>query len=346
MATRRTLPACSTSAATRSDTNSRSSASCAPTRKNPPPKAPAPPPHDRCGGLPTIRARPRDSLSRNWRAAVFHGYGSALFPSNFTAKLVGDFVPDMSVEPTAEKCGTEPPGHGKYQNEKSVSSCTAACKYKKNGVAAHSHWAGKHRRIHWYFSGRSGIQNRVRAGRTLRTLMKSYFVVPVLLAAVAFGQQTPNSPAKPSQEAQPVAPENAKPAQAPATPAHKVPDHAAAYYHYSMAHIYEELVSVYGRSDLANKAIEEYRLAIENDPSSEFLNNGLAELYWKTGRIRDAVLEAQDLLKRDPKNLAAHKLLGRIYLRSLGDMQSGNNGGSSNSVLKLAIEQYEQIVKI
>src|SRR5581483_7584428 len=99
-------------------------------------------------------------------------------------------------------------------------------------------------------------------------------------------------------------------------------DRSAAYYHYSMAHIYEELVSVYGRSDLAGKAIEEYRAAIQNDPGSEFLNSGLAELYAKTGRIRDAVQEAQDLLKRDPNNLDAHKLLGRIYLRSLGDMQS------------------------
>ncbi len=174
--------------------------------------------------------------------------------------------------------------------------------------------------------------------------MKSYFVVPVLLAAVAFGQQAPSAPSRPSQEAQPAAPENAQPAPAPAAnPAHKVPDHAAAYYHYSMAHIYEELVAVYGRSDLANKAIEEYRLAIENDPSSEYLNAGLAELYAKTGRIRDAVLEAQDILKRDPNNLEAHKLLGRIYLRSLGDMQ---NGTQSQNVLKLAIEQYQQIVKL
>jgi tetratricopeptide (TPR) repeat protein len=123
-------------------------------------------------------------------------------------------------------------------------------------------------------------------------------------------------------------------------------DKAAAYYHYTLAHMYEEQVAVYGRSDLANKAIEEYRAAIEADPGSEYLTSGLAELYAKTGRIRDAVLEAQDILKRDPNNLEAHKLLGRIYLRSLGDMQSGNSGGSSNSVLKLAIEQYEQIVKI
>ena len=33
-----------------------------------------------------------------------------------------------------------------------------------------------------------------------------------------------------------------------------------------MAHMYEEMVSMYGRSDYANKAIEEYRLAIANDP--------------------------------------------------------------------------------
>src|SRR5215467_8589378 len=107
--------------------------------------------------------------------------------------------------------------------------------------------------------------------------------------------------------------------------------------------MYEEMVTAYGRSDLANKAIEEYRLAIEADPSSEFLTSGLAELYVKTGRIRDAVLEAQDILKRDPNNLEAHKLLGRIYLRSMGDMQSGSQ---SQNVLKLAIEQYEQIVKL
>jgi len=108
--------------------------------------------------------------------------------------------------------------------------------------------------------------------------------------------------------------------------------------------MYEEQVAVYGRSELAIKAMEEYRLAIEADPSSEFLTSGLAELYVKTGHIRDAVLQAQDILKRDPNNLEAHKLLGRIYLRSLGDMPGGGNG--SDNVLKLAIEQYEQIVKI
>jgi tetratricopeptide (TPR) repeat protein len=128
----------------------------------------------------------------------------------------------------------------------------------------------------------------------------------------------------------------------PAAPAQKV-DQAAAYYHFSLAHMYEEMMAMYGRSEYATKAIEEYRLAIENDPSSEYLNASLAELYAKTGRIRDAVTEAQDIIKRDPDNLEAHKLLGRIYLRSLGDLQPGTQ---SREVLTLAIEQYEALARI
>ena len=126
--------------------------------------------------------------------------------------------------------------------------------------------------------------------------------------------------------------------------AHK-PDRAASYYHYTLAHMYEEQVAMYGRSDLASRAIDEYRQAIEADPNSEFLTASLAELYARTGRIRDAVVEAQDILKRDPNNLEAHKLLGRIYLRSLGDEPEGAGSGSDD-ILKLAIEQYQQITRL
>jgi tetratricopeptide (TPR) repeat protein len=123
----------------------------------------------------------------------------------------------------------------------------------------------------------------------------------------------------------------------------KPPDHAASYYHFALAHMYEEMMAMYGRSEYATKAIEEYRLAIAADPSSEYLNSALAELYTRTGRIRDAVVEAQELLQRNPDSVEAHKLLGRIYLRSLGDTQSG---AQSREVLKLAIEQYEALVRI
>jgi len=144
------------------------------------------------------------------------------------------------------------------------------------------------------------------------------------------------------------APSNAAgsaPASSTTSPASKgkPPDRAAAYYHFALAHMYEEQMASYGRTDLVSKAIEEYRAAIDADPTSAYLASGLAELYRRTGRIRDAVIEAQDIIKRDPGNLEARRLLGRIYLSSLGDMQPGSG---SDSVLKLAIEQYEQIVKL
>ena len=163
----------------------------------------------------------------------------------------------------------------------------------------------------------------------MKTMRWSIFVL--FLAATAVAQQTP-VPSAPAATSKPAT-----------MPAPRKLDRAAAYYHYTVAHMYEDQFAVYNRSDLATKAIEEYRLAIDADPTSEYLTSGLAELYAKTGRIRDAVLEAQDILKKDPTNLEAHKLLGRIYLRSLGDVQSGSG---SDSVLKLAIEQYQEIIKI
>ena len=147
----------------------------------------------------------------------------------------------------------------------------------------------------------------------------------------------------PAQDQPARAPDSPAAASAPSATKGKTPDRAAAYYHFALAHMYEEQVATYGRSELANKAIEEYRAAIDADPTSAYLTSGLAELYAKTGRIRDAVVEAQDIIKRNPNNLEARRLLGRIYLRSLGDMQAGSG---SESILKLAIEQYEQIVRL
>jgi tetratricopeptide (TPR) repeat protein len=167
-------------------------------------------------------------------------------------------------------------------------------------------------------------------------------IMTSVAATAALSQSSPSSPSasKPADAQTQSAAQS--PQSSPQASPRKV-DHAASYYHYTMAHMYEEMVTAYGRSDLATKATEEYRLAIEADPSSEFLTSGLAELYVKTGRIADAVKEAQDILKRDPKNLEAHKLLGRIYLRSLGDTPGGSG---SDNILKLAIDQYEQIVKL
>lgn len=145
--------------------------------------------------------------------------------------------------------------------------------------------------------------------------------------------------------AMPAGAQNAKPAASPpvAAVSSSQPDRAGAYYHYMLAHEYEDMANTYGRPEYATRAIEEYKLALNADPTSKFLNSGLAELYFRTGHVRDAVLAAQDEIKKDPNNIEAHKLLGNIYLRSLGD---GQQNGPSEEMLKLAIAEYVKIVSL
>ncbi len=120
------------------------------------------------------------------------------------------------------------------------------------------------------------------------------------------------------------------------------PDRAAAYYHDGLAHMYEELAVNNGRPDFAAQAVEEYKLALNADPNSKYLQDGLADLYFKIGRIREAVTAAQDQVKKDPSDIAAHKLLGSVYLRSLNDMQ----GPQATEMLQLAIAEYETLAKL
>ncbi len=117
---------------------------------------------------------------------------------------------------------------------------------------------------------------------------------------------------------------------------------SAAYYHYGLAHIYEDLATTQGRSDYATQAIEQYKLALSADPNSTMLQDGLADLYFRVGRIREAVQVAQDQTKKSPDDVEAHRLLGRIYFRSLGDMQNGQQA----QMLGLATTEYETLVRL
>jgi len=117
---------------------------------------------------------------------------------------------------------------------------------------------------------------------------------------------------------------------------------SSAYYHYGLAHYYEEMAVNAGRQDYATQAVEEYKLALDADPDSRLLQDGLADLYFKIGRIKEAIATAQDCIKKDPNDIDAHTLLGKVYLRSLGDMQ----GAQSADMLKLAIAEYETLARL
>lgn len=130
-------------------------------------------------------------------------------------------------------------------------------------------------------------------------------------------------------------------AQQPAATAQQ-PDHANSYYHYGLAKIYEDQAVANGRQDLATQAIEQYKLALQADPDSHALQNGLANLYFRLGRIREAVAAAQGQIASHPDDIDAHMLLGHVYLRSLGDGQ----GPQSGEMVQAAIKEYQTIAKL
>jgi tetratricopeptide (TPR) repeat protein len=192
----------------------------------------------------------------------------------------------------------------------------------------------------------------------------SPLALTLLVASVAAFAQQPAStpeqtpPAVTAPATQPIMPQPATtPASQPKTAtsaaapssnpssAEKQPDRADAYYHFQLGHMYEEMVAVTGRSEYATKAVDEYKAAVQADPKSSYLASALAELYARTGDIREAIVEAQDVISRDPDNLDARRLLGRIYLRSIGDLQGGTQN-DTETILHLAIDQYEQIVRL
>ena len=121
------------------------------------------------------------------------------------------------------------------------------------------------------------------------------------------------------------------------------PDRAAAYYHYSLGHLYADLASNYGNrgSDYFNKAIENFRLAMKDDPSATFIGEELSDLYIQSGRLREAVSDAEEALKQNPNDLNARRVLARIYTRLIGDRQDRLD----ENMVKKAIEQYQKITE-
>ena len=111
---------------------------------------------------------------------------------------------------------------------------------------------------------------------------------------------------------------------------------AEAYYNFTMGHLSEEQYELTGRSEIATQAIDYYKKALALDPGAPAIIERLAETYAKSQRIRDAVLEAQNALKADPNNLAAHRLLARIYIRTLGDLDAS---AGQRATINRAVEQ-------
>jgi tetratricopeptide (TPR) repeat protein len=173
-------------------------------------------------------------------------------------------------------------------------------------------------------------------------------LIAILLAApvaVLAAQETPRTPIAPSISA-PAAKPQASASVSPnaATSSNMTAQQrAAAYLDFAIGHYYQVEYEVSSSSDDADQAIGYFKKAFEIDPSSDVIGEQLAEMYFQSQRIRDAVLEAQGLIQRDPNNLGARRLLARIYVRTLGDL-SGSSG--QRDTVQLAADQYKEILRL
>jgi tetratricopeptide (TPR) repeat protein len=147
------------------------------------------------------------------------------------------------------------------------------------------------------------------------TLTHRFQILPCLLlwGAAAFGQNAPAAPL----------------------------DKGSAYYNYSLGHLYAELAGSSGNREYFTKAVESYKAAMKADPSATFIAEELSDLYIQSGRLREAVLEAEDALKDHPDDLNSRRLLARIYTHLIGDAQNHVD----QSMVKKAVDQYEKITQ-
>lgn len=130
---------------------------------------------------------------------------------------------------------------------------------------------------------------------------------------------------------------------APQSGSKTTPDNkAGAYYHFAMGRLYSELGQAEGNKDDITKAIQHYQEALKLDPSAHAIFEELTDLYMQSGRLRDAVSQAEDLLKQNPDNLDARRMLGRIYWGLVGNTRDGR---VDDNYVKLAMEQYQKITQ-
>ena len=166
----------------------------------------------------------------------------------------------------------------------------------------------------------------------MKTIYKIAASAILLAGAIAFSpSQTPGQ----SAEAQ--APVSSNPKVTTAVPQDE------AYYYFTMGHLAEQQYEVSNSSDAAAQSIDLYKKALDLQPNSPVVMERLAEIYAKSQRIREAVAEAQLVLKADADNVAARRLLARIYVRNLGDM---TGGPAQEENLAKSVEQFQAILRI
>jgi tetratricopeptide (TPR) repeat protein len=142
---------------------------------------------------------------------------------------------------------------------------------------------------------------------------------------------------------QPAAAQSPTPAQSTQGNAASNVSHGDSYYYFTLGHMQEQQYEASGRAELATQSIDSYKKALALAPDSTVIMERLAEIYAKSQRTHEALVEAQEVLKLDSDDVNAHRLLARIYVRTLGDLGAGE---AQKENLAKAVEQFQAILKV
>src|SRR6202451_963907 len=169
-------------------------------------------------------------------------------------------------------------------------------------------------------------------GQRMKTIAS--FAVFACIAGIPVAQAQNATPAQPAASTRSSAPEAQSPSNA---------SHDDSYYYFTLGHMQEQQYEASGRAELAAQSIDSYKKALALAPDSTVIMERLAEIYAKSQHSREALAEAQEVLKLDPNDVNAHRLLARVYVRALGDM---NAGDAQKETLDKAVEQFQAILKV
>jgi len=115
------------------------------------------------------------------------------------------------------------------------------------------------------------------------------------------------------------------------------------YYAIMMGRLKELQFEESGSAGAADESIAFYKKALQIAPHAAVILERLAEIDAKSQHTADAITEAQAALQQDPGNADAHRLLARIYVRSLSDQSVG---AAQQEYLTKAVQQFEAVLQL
>lgn len=116
----------------------------------------------------------------------------------------------------------------------------------------------------------------------------------------------------------------------------------AAYTDFMLGTLAERQFENSGKSEDAEQAVNYFKQAFALDPDAA-ITARLAEVYAESGRTTEAISTADSALQQDPDNLAAHRLLARIYVHQLAD---STDNDTQKQTIASAVEQLEAVQKL